>query len=113
MDTTKEIIFGSTLLPWIQVVQAFWAGVQATRGNVERIVALSHLYGPAGFIVAYFGSSSVWNVEAQIIGERNDKQALEFRKSIQDECSMIAVAVSLSIPPPTNNNNLMVIWESL
>lgn len=104
MDATKEIIFGSFLLPWIQIIQAFWAGAQATQGNVERIVALSHLYGPAGFIVAYFGSASVWNVEAQIIGERNDKQALEFRKSIQDECSMIAVAVSLSILPPLKHN---------
>ncbi|KAJ6138338.1 hypothetical protein N7471_004824 [Penicillium samsonianum] len=65
------------------------------KGNLKRILALIRLYGLSGMLVAFCGSSNVWQVEAKVIGELDDDQAIEFRKSVQDECSMIAVAAAL------------------
>lgn len=77
--------------PYVVYVQAI---AQVIKREIERYLALNRLYGSSGYIVALCGNSNVWRVEAKIIGELDDNQATEFRKSIQDECSMIAVAVS-------------------
>ncbi|KAG8405412.1 hypothetical protein J3458_022069 [Metarhizium acridum] len=62
----------------------------------KRFWALIHLYGVvSGFTVGLCGSSNVWSVEAKVIGDLDEKQALDFRKSLQGECSMIAVAGAL------------------
>jgi hypothetical protein len=66
--------------------------------SCKRILAsffsLCRLYGLSGILVALCGSSKVWRVEAQIIGiidKRGDEQALEFKESVQKQCSMIAI----------------------
>ena len=41
-----------------------------------------------------YGSHTVWLLQAQIIGELQDEDALAFKKMACDECTMIAVAVS-------------------
>ena len=51
------------------------------------------LYGISGLVLFFFGSPIVWQLQARVLGSLDDKDALEFRKSMQDECTMTAVAV--------------------
>ena len=51
------------------------------------------LYGLSGIVLSVFGSTAVWHLQAKVLGSLDDKDALEFRKSMQDECTMTAVAV--------------------
>lgn len=57
------------------------------------VIGYSRLYGISGFIVWWFGSKNVWRMQAQVLGGLKDEDAMAFRKSIQDECTMTAVAV--------------------
>ncbi|KAF7935542.1 hypothetical protein BELL_0096g00090 [Botrytis elliptica] len=42
-----------------------------------------------------YGSRAVWLLQAQIIGELQDEDALAFKKMACDECTMIAVAAAI------------------
>jgi hypothetical protein len=59
-----------------------------------RAIRLLGLYGPSGLLLFWFGSKSTWRMEAQVLGELNDEDALAFKKCVQDECIMVSVAVS-------------------
>jgi hypothetical protein len=63
----------------------------------SRPVHLTKLYGPSGIILYLFGSRTTWRTEAHVLGRLNDSDARDFKKSVQDECTMISVAVSLSL----------------
>lgn len=63
-------------------------GTWALRG-----IRLWDLYGPSGIILNSFGSQAVWRIQAEIIGGMDDEAAMSFKKSAQDECTMISVAV--------------------
>ena len=54
---------------------------------------LTRLYGLPGIVLLFFGNRTTWQIEAQVLGKRDDKEALDFKKSVQDECTMISVAV--------------------
>lgn len=58
-----------------------------------RPVSYVRLYGISGVVVAAFGSKNVWNMQAEVLGNRNDESAMAFRKSVQDESTTCAVAV--------------------
>ncbi|KAF7507474.1 hypothetical protein GJ744_010405 [Endocarpon pusillum] len=60
-----------------------------------RCFHLIRLYGPPGFVLLFFGSQTTWRIEAQVLGKLDDKEALEFKKSVQDECTMISVAAAI------------------
>ena len=60
---------------------------------IHRAIPLFRLYGLSGIVLLFFGSRTTWRVEAQILGKLDDKEALEFKKSVKDECTMISVAV--------------------
>lgn len=49
--------------------------------------------GPAALLYVLFGSRTTWRSEAHVLGTVNDQIALDFKKSVQDECSMVSVAV--------------------
>ena len=59
-----------------------------------RAIRLFGLYGPSGLLLFWFGSKSTWRMEAQVLGELTDEDALAFKKCVQDECIMVSVAVS-------------------
>lgn len=86
----KQIIINLTR-PFVQYALIIF---KVTRLIFQRFLELNRLYGLSGFIIALSGSSNVWQAEARVLGDMNNDQAMEFRKSVQDECSMIAVAVS-------------------
>lgn len=62
---------------------------------LRRPLDLFELYGWLGFVLLLFGSRTTWRTEAYVLGKVNDSDALEFKKYVQDECTMISVAVCL------------------
>jgi hypothetical protein len=54
-------------------------------------------YGQAGVPLFIFGNRTTWRIQAQILGELNDDDALAFKTSVYNECTMIAVAVSIPV----------------
>ncbi|KFY93942.1 hypothetical protein V500_03483 [Pseudogymnoascus sp. VKM F-4518 (FW-2643)] len=53
------------------------------------------LYGPSSIPLLLFGSRATWRLEAQILGQLKEEDAAAFKKSILDECTMIAVAAAI------------------
>jgi hypothetical protein len=54
-------------------------------------------YGPSGIALFLFGNRTTWRIQAQILGQVKDEDALAFKTSVYNECTMIAVAVSIPI----------------
>ena len=50
-------------------------------------------YGLAGFMICTFGSREVWRIQVQILGSTRDSDAMDFKRSAQDDSNIIAVAV--------------------
>jgi hypothetical protein len=73
--------------------------------ELVRAIQLFKWYGPSSIPLFLFGSRTTWRIQAQILGQVKDDDALAFKKSVYDECTMIAVAVRIPIQvdePPTN-----------
>jgi hypothetical protein len=60
-----------------------------------RSYQLCKLYGIPGILLSVFGNHTTWRIQAQILGKLNDEDALAFKASVYNECTMIAVAVSI------------------
>jgi hypothetical protein len=73
----------SCIVPW-KTIQAF-----------RRPYDLFKLYGYPSFALFLFGSRTTWRTEAYVLGKMNDNDALNFKKSVQEECTVISVAVRL------------------
>jgi hypothetical protein len=74
-----------------------------------RGLQLNEWYGPSGIPLFFFGSRTIWRIQAQILGQLKDDDALAFKKSVYNECTMIAVAVRTTYEvdlSPTNE------WQS-
>ena len=84
---------------------------------IRRAIPLFRLYGLPGIVLLFFGSRTTWRVEAQILGKLDDKEALEFKKSVQDECNMISVAVRNFTRPSVDHDELtdrrLPLWRRL
>ncbi|KIM98299.1 hypothetical protein OIDMADRAFT_90904, partial [Oidiodendron maius Zn] len=52
-------------------------------------------YGLFGIFLYLFGSRTTWRTEAHVLGTVSDDDALNFKKSVQDECTMISVAAAI------------------
>ncbi|KFY74581.1 hypothetical protein V499_05402 [Pseudogymnoascus sp. VKM F-103] len=60
-----------------------------------RAFKLFMLYGLSSIPLLLFGSRATWRIEAQVIGQLKEEDAMTFKKSILDECTMIAVAAAI------------------
>jgi hypothetical protein len=69
--------------------QIFLLFTQALRQSV----ALYDLYGPTATLLLLFGSRTTWVTEVQVLGRFENEEARQFRQSVQDECTMVSVAV--------------------
>ena len=72
-----------------------------TRVPIKALKSLSFftvLYGPAGIFIYTFGSHEVWQIQTRVLGGLHEAEAMDFKKSIQEESSIIAVAVSVENP---------------
>lgn len=61
--------------------------------SAYRPFALLKYYGLPGLFYLVFGSRSTWRAQAHVLGTLADEDALNFKKSVQDECTIISVAV--------------------
>lgn len=59
-----------------------------------RPLVLLDIYGPPGLIFWLVGSRTTWRMQVQVLGKLDDKESLEFKKSLQDGCTMVSIAVS-------------------
>jgi len=57
-------------------------------------------YGLSGCAICVFGSREIWRIQVQILGSTKDSDAMDFKKSAQDDSNIIAVAVSLHVRDP-------------
>lgn len=78
------------------IVVVLWLVPLKTIQAVRRPLDLYRLYGYSSVVLLLFGSWTTWRTEAFVLGKVNDEDALSFKKSVQDECTMISVAVSLT-----------------
>lgn len=51
-------------------------------------------YGWAGIFLWMFGSGSVWRMQQQVLKDTNEKIAMDFKTSTQNESNIVTVAVS-------------------
>jgi hypothetical protein len=61
----------------------------------ESLFFFAEQYGRSGPFVWIFGSREIWRVLAQVLRSTNDTDAMDFKKSVQDDSQVIALAVSV------------------
>ena len=95
----------------LEVVAAL-AAVVSIVGSASRhvfrqfssIIFFTKYYGSTGLILCLFGNSEIWRVQVQVLQNTNEADVMNFKKAVQDECSILAIAVSerCLIQPETN-----------
>ncbi len=50
-------------------------------------------YGLGGIVLWLFGSGAIWRMQKQVLESEGEKVSMDFKASMQNESSMIAVAV--------------------
>lgn len=75
------------------VFASIFAVLELVIQHIRRPIDLFDLYGLSGIFLYLFGSRTTWSVEAHVLGIVSDDDALNFKKCVQDECTMISVAV--------------------
>lgn len=55
------------------------------------------LYGVSGFFFWLYGNDNVWRMQVELLGSLNADDSARFKKLVQEECGMIAVAVCFFI----------------
>ena len=73
-----------------------WGLISIVFQSFGRPYSLFSLYGVPGFVLYVFGNRTTWRTEAHILGTVDDGESLNFKKSVQDECTMISIAVSIA-----------------
>ncbi|KAI9764622.1 MAG: hypothetical protein M1839_005797 [Geoglossum umbratile] len=77
------------------VVQIVDLGVSVVRRTFElgsSIRFFTKYYNLAGVVLWVFGSPDVWRMQLQVLASMDDRVAMDFKKSMQDESSIVAVA---------------------
>jgi hypothetical protein len=65
------------------------------RNTASSLIFLTSQYGSAAGIVLWsFGSQEVWQLQLQVLRSHRDADAMDFKKSVQEDSSIVAVAVS-------------------
>ncbi|CZS93649.1 uncharacterized protein RAG0_03831 [Rhynchosporium agropyri] len=77
------------------VLQIIILVVKIFAQTIRRPMDLVDLYGVSGIFLYFFGSRTTWGTEAQVLGTVSDDDALSFKKSVQDECTIISVAAAI------------------
>lgn len=75
------------------VVQIAWAILDSTRRITFNVVDYARVYGISGLVLWLLGGNDIWQMQAQVLASLDDDVAMRFRNSIQEECTMKAVAV--------------------
>jgi hypothetical protein len=94
MDSRTVLLHLDTLFPSVRLALDL---ADAFAREFVRGYQLWKWYGLAGVPLFIFGNRMTWRIQAQILGELNDDDALAFKTSVYNECTMIAVAVSIPV----------------
>jgi hypothetical protein len=62
--------------------------------TLTSVVFFAENYGVSGLFICIFGSPEIWRIQVQILGSSRDSDAMDFKRSAQDDSNIIAVAVS-------------------
>jgi hypothetical protein len=81
------IIIAETLLEFADV----------TARGIVRGYQACRLYGLSGIPLSIFGNRTTWRIQAQILGHLRNEDALAYKESVYNECTMIAVAVRIPL----------------
>jgi hypothetical protein len=73
------------------------SGLVAILDFARNPIFLVRHYGLGGVVLWIFGSGAIWRMEKQVLESDEDKVAMDFKVSIQNESNMIAVAVRSSL----------------
>ncbi|KFZ14085.1 hypothetical protein V501_03412 [Pseudogymnoascus sp. VKM F-4519 (FW-2642)] len=86
----------SSLLSTLIISSSFtFDAVDLLGRSAVRAFHLFTLYGPSSIFLFFFGNRATWRIEAQVLGQLKEEDATTFKKSILDECTMIAVAAAI------------------
>jgi hypothetical protein len=85
---------GGPLPIWLLALDDCLYYLNSLASGCIRLISFMDMYGLPGFFLYLFGNRAVWPLEAQVLGALQDEDAHTFRRSFQDQCSMISVAVS-------------------
>jgi hypothetical protein len=75
-------------------VRAAASATLALYSSLPQPIHFLEIYGLPGLCVFSFVSRSAWQTEARILGSVDDADTMQFKGSVQDECTMLAVAVN-------------------
>jgi len=78
-----------------EALALYGAVTRAPFKMLESLAFFELMYGPSGIFISIFGSRDVWQMQMQVLSSLDDADAINFKKSIQQESSIIAVAVSM------------------
>ncbi|PMD43178.1 hypothetical protein L207DRAFT_484329 [Hyaloscypha variabilis F] len=76
----------------LSIVPLIFALLQAWLEFFTNLVFFVNCYGVVGGIVWIFGSAEIWKIQNQVLHSREEKVAMDFKASMQNESNMIAVA---------------------
>jgi hypothetical protein len=78
----------------IQVRDLAFSFVRSVKRTASSFKFFVTFYGGAGVILWCFGSRDVWYMQMQVLYSTSGVDATNFKKSVQEESNIIAVAVS-------------------
>jgi hypothetical protein len=73
------------------------AALLAVLGPLRTLISVvffAENYGVSGLLMCIFGSREIWRIQVQILGSSRDSDAMDFKRSAQDDSNIVAVAVS-------------------
>ncbi|KAF1997007.1 hypothetical protein P154DRAFT_497657 [Amniculicola lignicola CBS 123094] len=89
-------LFDSTSSQHPKFIAPIWAITGPVFKHWYRIgsslVFFTRHYGAAGPVLCIFGNLDVWRIELQVLQSTNDQESMDFKKSMQDESHIIAIA---------------------
>jgi hypothetical protein len=88
----RDILEGhlESLAVGLNVQDAFY---QITVFQVLRLMGLVRLYGLIGVFLFFFGNWRTWAMEAKVLEMQEGSSVEAFKRSVLDECNMIAISV--------------------
>ncbi|KAI1352397.1 hypothetical protein F5Y01DRAFT_313868 [Xylaria sp. FL0043] len=73
--------------------EIFHAAEVVTRDSIFY----TRTYGPTGMFLAFYGSRSIWQLQAEVINLNDENVAFNLKKLVQDESQIVAVAASIIV----------------